>query len=239
MYLNKLLTKNKFSRPATKLDEVKAIVIHWVANPKTTAKQNRDYFEKRKNGKHHYGSAHYIIDLNGDIMQCIPDDEVAYHCGSETYTARKKELTDGNPNKCTIGIELTHLDWEGSFSKETWDRSAFLTSLLLREYELTVEDIITHKEMVGWKSCPKFFTDHPEFYSDWLDDVHKYMRKSLTGVVQPRALNVRMEPNGKKTMVVHKGDIVDIIGWKDGWYKIKILDTKKEGYVASKYIKVY
>jgi N-acetylmuramoyl-L-alanine amidase len=29
-----------------------------------------------------WGSAHYIIDLNGDTYHAVPDNEVAYHCGS-------------------------------------------------------------------------------------------------------------------------------------------------------------
>jgi N-acetylmuramoyl-L-alanine amidase CwlA len=41
----KLLTINKFSRPGVPLRAAKGIVVHWVANPKTTAEQNRNYFE--------------------------------------------------------------------------------------------------------------------------------------------------------------------------------------------------
>ena len=43
------LTPNPFSRPGTPLNGVKGIVLHWVANPKTTAIQNRNYFEALKN----------------------------------------------------------------------------------------------------------------------------------------------------------------------------------------------
>jgi N-acetylmuramoyl-L-alanine amidase CwlA len=44
-----LLTKNEFSRPGKILDRVAGIVVHWVGNPKSTAKSNRDYFEGLKN----------------------------------------------------------------------------------------------------------------------------------------------------------------------------------------------
>ena len=40
-----LLPVNPYSRPGTKLEEVNAIVIHYVGNPGTTAAQNRSYFE--------------------------------------------------------------------------------------------------------------------------------------------------------------------------------------------------
>ena len=44
-----LLTENPNSRPGTKLAVVNNIVIHYVANPMTTAQNNRDYFEGLKN----------------------------------------------------------------------------------------------------------------------------------------------------------------------------------------------
>ena len=39
-----LLPINQYSRPGTELTEVKGIVVHYTANPGSTAKQNRDYF---------------------------------------------------------------------------------------------------------------------------------------------------------------------------------------------------
>ena len=40
-----LLPVNPYSRPGKQLDEVNAVVIHYVGNPGTTAAQNRSYFE--------------------------------------------------------------------------------------------------------------------------------------------------------------------------------------------------
>ena len=40
-----LLTINEYSRPALALEQVNGIVIHYTANPGTTAIQNRSYFE--------------------------------------------------------------------------------------------------------------------------------------------------------------------------------------------------
>ena len=40
-----LLTPNSWSRPQTRLKKVDGIVIHYTANPGSTAMQNRDYFE--------------------------------------------------------------------------------------------------------------------------------------------------------------------------------------------------
>ncbi|WP_262373146.1 hypothetical protein [Treponema phagedenis] len=46
-----MLTVNPFSRPGQKLQEVKGVVIHWVANPGTSAQANRNYFESLKRQK--------------------------------------------------------------------------------------------------------------------------------------------------------------------------------------------
>ena len=43
-----LLDVNEYSRPGTPLKEIKGIVIHYTANPGTTAKNNRDYFQGLK-----------------------------------------------------------------------------------------------------------------------------------------------------------------------------------------------
>ena len=65
-----LLTPNKWSRPHTHIKDTLGIVMHWTANPKANAEQNRDYFESRKNGKDGYGSAHYIVGQDGTV-NCV------------------------------------------------------------------------------------------------------------------------------------------------------------------------
>ena len=39
------LTPNKYSRPQIKLEKVTKIAVHYVGNPRSTAKNNRDYFK--------------------------------------------------------------------------------------------------------------------------------------------------------------------------------------------------
>lgn len=70
-----LLTVNEYSRPGIKTDGIKYIVVHYLGNPKTTAQQNHDYFESLKNDLDEvYMSANYIVGLDGEIIQCVPDD---------------------------------------------------------------------------------------------------------------------------------------------------------------------
>ena len=75
----KLLTPNEHSRPQTQKKEIPEMVMHGTANPYADALQNRDFFENKKTGMGGYGSAHYIIGQDGEILRCIPESEIAYH----------------------------------------------------------------------------------------------------------------------------------------------------------------
>ena len=62
--------------------QVKNIVIHYVGNPGTSAKATRNYFDgladqdAQKEGVS--SSSHFVVGLDGEVIQCIPIDEVAY-----------------------------------------------------------------------------------------------------------------------------------------------------------------
>lgn len=187
---DQLLTVNEFSRSGKKLVGVKAIVIHWTANPNNTAMGDRNYFESRKLGKLGYGGAHYIIQ-NDKIIRCIPDDEVAYHCGtSQIDPVSKKLYTDYarakfgqyatdtvhySPNLVTIGLELHPEDLKGTFTEATLKSSAELTASLLKKFKLTLDDITTHNAVVGWKDCPRLFVTNPEEFTKFKDRVKTFM----------------------------------------------------------------
>lgn len=54
-----LLTPNSWSRPQTRLKKVDGIVIHYTANPGSTAMQNRDYFENLPETQEAQASSHF------------------------------------------------------------------------------------------------------------------------------------------------------------------------------------
>jgi N-acetylmuramoyl-L-alanine amidase len=167
-----LLTKNKYSRPGSKLKEVKGIVIHYVQNTNTTAMQNRNYFELRKNGKHGYGSAHYIIDLNGDVAICIPPWEVAYHVGAKKYKPAAKKKFGKYPNLYTIGIECTHCFDNGEMTNETYETLVYFTKRLMNRYDLTTNEIYLHFDITS-KNCHKWFVDNPDEWKKFKKDLIK------------------------------------------------------------------
>lgn len=185
------LTINPYSRPAKKMREILGLVIHWTANPNAGAKATRDYFEARKSGTNGYGSAHYIIDQHGGILAVIPEEEVAYHCGSSQKDPVSGQLyTDearrrfGNyagpyssPNNCTIGIELCPLNSKGEFSVKTISAAIELSADILSRYNLTEKDITTHHDVVGWKNCPKLWTEKPQLLEAFRASVADKMKR--------------------------------------------------------------
>ena len=174
----RFLTPNEWSRPQSKIKEFRAIVMHWTENPAANAEQNWLYFVAKRTGMGSYGSAHYIIGQKGEIIQAIPDNEMAYHCGSsqkdpasgQIYTnyARKKfghyavHFQTTSPNFCTIGVELCPKDSAGNFTNATITAAAELCADICRRYELSAQAITTHHNVVGWKDCPKLWTEKPQ-----------------------------------------------------------------------------
>lgn len=158
------LTLNRYSRPGKKRTGVKAIEIHWVANPGTSAKFNRDYFELRKGGKLSFGSTHYIVDLDGDIVQLIPEEEIAYSSGASSYKPGVTAFFGNPPYKNTISIECTHTNGKGEMSSMTYSALIALCTYLCKKYGLQASDLVLHHDLTG-KLCHKWFVDNPE---EWI-----------------------------------------------------------------------
>lgn len=174
-----ILTVNKFSRPAKKLIGVKGVVIHWVANAGSSAQANRNYFEglkiQREVKNARYASAHFIAGLNGEVIQCIPVDEIAYHAGALSYSPGISEKLSPYPNNCTIGIELCHPDWTGKFNDKTYGAAVELTAVLLKQFNLNPQkDVYRHFDITG-KICPKYFVDDLSAWFKFKSDVEKYL----------------------------------------------------------------
>ena len=155
-----LLTINEYSRPGTKLEQVKGIVVHYTGNPGTTAMQNRNYFEGLAQSKKTKASSHYIIGLSGEILQCVPLDEIAY--------------ASNQRNADTISIECCIDNEAGRFNEKTYDALVELTAWLVGEYDLKINDIIRHYDVTG-KICPKYFVEHESAWEDFKLDVAKYI----------------------------------------------------------------
>ncbi len=170
------LTPNQFSRPQIKLRGVYGLVLHYVGNAGTSALFNRNYFESRKHGKTGYGSAHFIVDLSGMALVCIPPNEVAYHCGENKqqghlYTQFAISKFGWWPNGCTLGIEMCHADVAGRLTDETLDTTCTLCACLCSQFNLSPnDDIVRHFDITG-KLCPRFWVEHERDFAAFKQSV--------------------------------------------------------------------
>lgn len=155
-----LLTINDYSRPGEALKEVNGVVVHWTANPGTTAQQNRNYFESLKDTHETSASSHFVIGIDGELIQCIPCNEIAY--------------ASNERNADTISVECCIPDETGRFTEETYQTLVHLVAWLCGRYELGTEDVIRHYDVTG-KDCPKYFVEHEDEWEQFREDVNTYI----------------------------------------------------------------
>lgn len=150
------LTPNEYSRPGDPLPEVTNIFVHYTANPGTSAAQNRSYFEQQKDMHEASVSAHFIIGYEGEIIQCVPLDEIAYAVQTRNYDS--------------VSIECCYKEKDGSFTQETYDSLIALLVWLTDIYDLDTDDILRHYDC-GGKKCPLYYTEHPDAWERLKEDV--------------------------------------------------------------------
>lgn len=161
---NNYLTHN---RPYTKRTKTTAIAIHWVGNAGSTAIANRNYFQSTDREV----SSNYIIGLQGEVICCIPDNEVSW-CTNQA-------------NSYTVSIENCHPDNTGKFNNATYQSLVELTAKLCQKYGLQPQKggVIRHFDVTK-KVCPKWFvpsknggsdTDNATHWKQFLADVEKKM----------------------------------------------------------------
>jgi len=171
-YVKDYLTVNKYSRPGNSLKDVRGIAIHWVGNPMTSAKMNRDYFEQKKGGGTSFGSTQWIVDLDGDIILMMPQNEMAYHVGAKQYMDGIQDKVGKYPNAHMIGIECTHVDWSGRMTGKTEFALQELVIYLLVKHNLTAKDLYLHYDVTG-KRCHRYYVDNPGKYADFRNNVDR------------------------------------------------------------------
>lgn len=148
--INKLISGYNFN-PGS-VSRIKYIVIHYVGGL-SGAQANCKYFA----GGNRNASAHYFVDHNGEIWQCVEDANIAWHCGAKSY--KHGECRNAN----SIGIELcvrkrntasqgaTDKDWY--FEDATVETAAELTRYLMDKYGVPADHVIRHYDVTG-KICP-------------------------------------------------------------------------------------
>jgi N-acetylmuramoyl-L-alanine amidase CwlA len=136
------------------MNHPKSITIHWVGPfPGQTPSVVRQYWVKNNL----QASAHYVI-KDDECIQCIPDGEVAWHCGCK-----------GNYE--SFGIEVIPMNIEGRFSQESIDTLKQVVS------HLAPTKILRHYDWTG-KDCPLYYTPLSDGGDDrWRDLVAELLSK--------------------------------------------------------------
>lgn len=138
------------------------MVVHYLANPKTTAQQNHDYFESLKDLQDVSMSANFIVGLEGEIIECVPPGEIAYASNSM--------------NHLSVSIENCHLDTTGRFTENTYQSLVHLTAWLVDRYGLDRDHIIRHYDVTG-KECPLYYVEHEDKWEEFKDNVMNYIEE--------------------------------------------------------------
>lgn len=151
-----LLPKSSKTWGDEELNEVADIVIHYTANPGTTAKQNCNYFSSLAGTDQDGASSHFVIGIDGEIVQCVPLNYCSYASNHRNYN--------------TVAIECCHPDETGEFTPETMASLIRLTRYLANAYGLDRDHIIRHFDVTG-KMCPLYFVMHQDAWEAFKDAV--------------------------------------------------------------------
>ncbi len=150
-----IIEVNGTGRRGTALGTVNNIAVHYVGNPDTTAMQNRNYFNQPTTTV----SSHFIVGLDGEIVQCVPLNEIS--------------SATNHRNSDTISIEVCHPDTTGKFNEKTYGSLVRLCDWLCEQYDLEAADLIRHYDVTG-KQCPLYYVEHPEAWEQLVRDVANY-----------------------------------------------------------------
>lgn len=157
------LTPNPYSRPQDPLEKVNGLVIHYVGNSGISAQSNKNYFDSLKDTKKIYASSHFLIGLEGEIIQCLPLNEIAF--------ASKERNVD------TISIEFSHKTIDGEPSQSTYESLVELSVSLCKKYNLTSKDILRHYDVTN-KNCPRYYVENEDAWKAFIEEVDNRLSSS-------------------------------------------------------------
>jgi LysM repeat protein len=190
------------------LKAVKGVVIHWFADPMALATNVIKYWQRLGSGV----SAHDVICLDGTLYHAVPYNAVAYQVGCPRgYTKAAVSRLSAYPNDCVVGIECAHLDNTGKMTPETYATLVQHSANLLRKFNLTVNDLWLHSEIVGkdYKDCHRWFTTTKP--ADWIK-----FKAEVNASLHPAPKPAPAPTPAVKTYVVQPGDTLWGISAKTG-----------------------
>lgn len=147
-----LIDEGNPSRSGVLLEGINDIVIHYVGNPRTTAQQNRDFYNQEDSDV----CSHFVVGIDGEIIMCVPLTE--------------KSASSNDRNRDTISIEVCHPDVTGEFTDESYQSLIKLVNWLRSSFNLSTDHVIRHYEVTG-KECPMYYVRNPEKWDQFKEDL--------------------------------------------------------------------
>ncbi len=150
------IRKHKDTRPGTAMEQVGGIVLHATGKPGQSAEATRKEIDSVDKGEDSDPVSHFIIGIDGTIIQCIPLSEISYAAGEARI--------DG------ISIECCHIDGSGKFSNATYEALVRLVKWLLETYKLEPETVLRHVDTTG-DVCPAYYVNNPHDWNQFMVDI--------------------------------------------------------------------
>mgnify|MGYP003371594627 FL=1 len=206
MKINKLIAHSSNFTKGRK-QKIQFLVIHYTANNGDLAKSNCNYFKSPNRN----ASAHYFVDEK-EIWKSIENNDTAWHCG-----------TNGKyyHNKCrnynSIGIELcSEKDSKGNyyFNSETINNAIELTKMLMKKYNIPIENVIRHYDVTR-KSCPAPFVSNSIAWNNFKNSLKGDDYMKVKRVVEVNGVKKELEAindNGKNYYSI--SELSEVMGKK-------------------------
>lgn len=142
--IHRKITKVNFSDSNRSAGQIQYLVRHYVGAT-GGAEANCSYFYSTYRG----ASAHFFVGHDGEIWQCVEENDTAWHCGASSY--KHKECRNSN----SIGVELcVRKDRNGRwyYTEATRKSAVELFAYLMDKYEIDADHVLRHYDVTG-KTC--------------------------------------------------------------------------------------
>lgn len=168
--------------------EPTTLTIHSTANPKSTARNERDWLTNPSNTRS--ASWHECVDEK-EVIQAIPLDEEAYHAGDRTG------------NRSSISLEIC----ESGDREKTMNNAVKLVAYRLYERGWEIDKLRRHFNWSG-KICPKILADNNwALWEQFKKDVHRELQRLKGDDMEVR----------KEKILLHGHDLgIHEVIYKDG-----------------------
>ena len=147
---------NENTRPGDKIRQTHKIIFHDAPLKYNSGIKNRNYINSLKNQDNIFMSYHYIIGSKGEIIQLIPEDEIAIHTGFIEFDLHSISIAlcyDKNKKKILTTNTLNSLK--------------YLSKYLLKKYKLDSKyDLIKCYDVIN-KRSPIYFVENPYIFYDF------------------------------------------------------------------------